>query len=102
MMKLIEKLSAMVDEEIEDAYKYAKCALNQKESRPSLADVLYRISDEEMRHMNLLHNQIVEIIEEYRRENGEPPEAMTAVYEFLHERQITKAAEVRALQGMYK
>ena len=36
-MKLIEKLSAMVDEEIEDATKYAKCAVKYKDDRPALA-----------------------------------------------------------------
>lgn len=43
-MKLIEKLSAMVDEEIEDAMKYAKCALEYKDECPALAKTFYELS----------------------------------------------------------
>ena len=52
--------------------------------------------------MALLHNEVVDIIESYRREKGEPPEAMLAVYEYLHKRQIDRSGEVKALQAMYK
>lgn len=54
-MKLIEKLSAMVDEEIEDAMKYAKCALEYKDECPALAKTFYELSGEEMHHMTMLH-----------------------------------------------
>jgi len=101
-MKIIEKLSEYIDEEISDAMKYAKCALNYKDENPALADMFIRLSEEEMKHMMILHDQVVTIINEYKRKNGEPPEAMKSVYDILHRRHIDKAAEAKAAISMYK
>lgn len=101
-MKLIETLSDKIEEEICDAKAYAKMALELKDEHPELSRTLYTISQEEMGHMQRLHESVVGIIEDHRKEHGEPPAAMLAVYDYLHRKQIDKAAEVKALQGMYK
>lgn len=101
-MKVIEKLSEYIDEEIGDSMKYIKCALAYKDENPTLADLFARLSEEEMKHMMLLHNQVVTIIEDYKRKNGEPPEAMKTVYDILHRRHIDKAAEAKAAIALYK
>lgn len=101
-MKLIEKLCEMVDEEIDDAEKYAKCAIKYKEERPALAKTFYDLSTDELRHMKLLHGEAVAVIENYRKEKGEPPAEMLAVYNYLHEKQTEHASSVKVLQEMYR
>ena len=100
-MKIIKILSKKIEEEICDAKDYAKMAIKYKEEHPELSRTLYNISLQEMEHMNLLHKEVTEIIRKYRETNGEPPADMLAVYNYLHEEQIEKAAEVKSLQSMY-
>lgn len=101
-MKIIKILSKKIEEEISDAKDYAKMANQYKEEYPELARTLYNISLQEMDHMSLLHNEVADIIKKYRDEHGEPPADMLAVYNYLHEEQIEKAAEAKSLQAMYK
>ena len=92
----------MIGEEIEDAQKYIDHALKYRAERRGLADVFYQLSTEELHHMQMLHAEVTKIIEEYRKEHGEPPAGMMAVYEYLHERHMDDAARVKAAQTMYK
>ena len=101
-MVIIKKLVKMIDEDLEDAKKYAECALKERESNPALANVYYTLSQDEMKHMNLLHGEVVKLIEAHKREKGEPPAAMLAVWEYKHEEHIEAAEEVIVLQGMYR
>jgi len=95
-MKIIQRLSDMIEEEIDDAMKYAKCALEHDDD-PELERTFRLLASEELNHMNMLHTQVTRIIKAYREKNGEPPASMMAIYEYLHNRQIDKVAEVRAL-----
>ena len=101
-MKIIEKLSDMINEELDDAEKYARCALHHKEENKSLADTFYTLSGEEMKHSNMQHDQVVAIINEYKKEHGDPPEPMKAVYDYLHKKSMEHAADIKAMQMLYK
>lgn len=101
-MKLIQKLEEMIEDEIHDVKKYAKMAAEVKHDYPSLAQILFTISTQEDNHQSYLHGEVVKIIEEYRKEHGEPPAAMMAVYQYLHKRSIEKLAEARHYQEVFK
>ena len=101
-MLIIKKLSNMIKEEISDAEKYARCALNHKQDDKALADTFYTLANEELKHMEMLHAQVTRIIEAYRKDKGDPPEGMMAIYNYVHEEQIDAVKEVKVLLAMYK
>lgn len=101
-MKIIQLLSDYIEDEIDDATKYAKLALECKDEYPALATAVYKISDEEIKHMMTLHEMVVSIINDFRKKNGEPPESMLMLYDILHGKQIEHMAKAKAYQSMYK
>lgn len=96
-MKLIKKLARMVEEEIHDADKYARCAMEYKSERPELSRVFLQLANAELEHAQLLHTAAVSVIDEYRRAEGEPPPGMLEAYDLIHEWQMGHVADVKSM-----
>lgn len=101
-MKIIQEVTDLIHEEISDVKKYAKLAAKVKAEYPGLAQVFFNLSTQEDSHQAALHAEVVKIIEQYRRTNGQPPASMMAVYDYLHKQAIDKLAEARRYQDIYK
>lgn len=101
-MEKIEILSDNIEDELQDAEKYARLALDCKDEDPATAELYYQLANEEIGHMNKLHDRVVSIINEYRKTNGDPPEAMKQVYNMLHKRHISHLASTKGILGTYK
>ncbi len=100
-MEVIKSIVKKIDDELEDAEKYIKCAFKEKNEHPQLAEVYYRLSLEEMNHMTMLHDQVVRIITEYKQSH-EVPAGMQTLYDYVHEREIKWAAKIKARQDAFK
>ena len=101
-MTLIQKLSDMIEEELNDSEKYIRCAINHKEDHPTLANTFYKLSTEELNHMMMLHEMVVLLINEYKKENGNPPEKMQIIYDYVHGKHIERANDIKVMQAIYK
>lgn len=101
-MKVIRDLEELIEDEIHDIKKYAKMAADVKAEYPALAQTLFTISTQEDAHQASIHNEVVKIVEQYRKTKGEPPATMLAVYEYLHKRSIDKLADARRYQDIYR
>lgn len=101
-MQIIKCLSELIEEELHDADHYIDLAMKWKSEEPDTADLFYELSTEEMGHVDKLHEEVKELIEEYRNKHGEPPKEMMVLYEYLHEKHIADAMNIRVKQGIYK
>ena len=101
-MTIIKCLSEKIEDELEDANAYIDLAMKWKAEEPDTAEVFYELSVEELGHMEKLHKEVTELIEDYRREHGDPPKEMMVLYEYLHEKHIGTATKIRIKQGVYK
>lgn len=101
-MKEIKELVDNIQEEIEDAEKYAKAALKNKETDRETAQLYCELAKQELHHSELLHSQVVRVIKAFRSAGHEPPAVMLAIWEWEHEKIIEKSARVKQMLEMYK
>ena len=101
-MTIIKCLSEKIEEELNDADAYIELAMKWKKDEPDTAELFYQLSTEEMGHVDKLHEEATELIDEYRKEHGEPPKDMMVLYDYLHEKHISTAMHIKVKQGIYK
>ena len=101
-MTIIKLIAEHIEEETEDAKNYAKMSVEYKTIYPELASVFDKLSHDEVRHANMLHEQVVAFINKHRETNGEPPPIMMALYEHLHKKDIERMEEAKRYQELYK
>lgn len=101
-MVIIQNISHDIKEKIHDADKDIRKAIDLKYEYPSLANDYYEFSVERMQEAMDLHSEVVKIIDEYRKENGEPPTTMSALWDFSHKIIMEETDDVKILQEHYK
>lgn len=100
-MKIIECISEDIEATMDLAENNIQKAIMYKNDYPLAAKSYYNKSIILMDSIKPQHDSVVALIEAHRKEKGEPPEPMMAIYNYLHERHINKAAAIKNLQDMY-
>lgn len=77
-------------------------ALKYKSENPSLSEEYYKRSIAYVNNMNNLHDDIIDIIEDYRKTKGEPPTVMLTIWNYEHENLIEELTEIKNMQEYYK
>lgn len=101
-MKIIEKLSEMMEEELHDADKYIECAMKHKEDDMMLSKMFYDLSVDELKHSMMLHENSVRLISDYKQKGNVTPPEMQSVYDYLHEKHMEKYNAIKVKQAVYK
>lgn len=100
-MKIIKCLSENIENTLDAAETNIKKAIEFRLDYPVAAKAFYNQSIILMDSIKMQHDAVVALIEGYRKEKGEPPAPMMAIYDYMHERHINKAAAIKGLQEMY-
>lgn len=102
-MKIIEKLSDMMEEEMEGAEHYIECALKWKDKGDIvLSKTFYDLSLDELKHASMLHDNSTRLISEYKNKGEIVPPEMEAVYDYLHEKHIERFNDIKLKQATYR
>lgn len=100
-MKIIKCMSEDIECTLDIAEENIKKAVMYREEYPAAAKAFYTKSVMLMDSIKPIHDAVIGLIDSYRKEKGVPPEGMMAVYDYMHERHMNKAAAIKALQEMY-
>ena len=98
LVNLIDKAKDTMDE-IE---WYAEKAHHIRTERKALADIYIKVAEMHIDIYKMLHEQMIDLIDEERRKGKIPPPEMLAVWEYEHERLVKEFAEAKYLVEDYK
>lgn len=101
-MKILTKMIEKANDTMEEVEWYAEKAMHYKTDHKSVADVYNKIADMHITIYDMLHKEMVNLIDEYKRGGHTPPPEMLAIWDYEHEKLVKQFAEAKVMVEEYK
>lgn len=101
-MKMLTKLIEKAEDTLDEIEWYGEKALMYREENQALADVYNKIADMHIGIYDMLHKQMVELIDQFKRNGGQVPPEMLAIWNYEHEKLIKEFKDAKILVEEYK
>ena len=101
-MKILEVLIDKMDDTLEEIEFYATKAHHCKTEHKALADTYIKVAEMHVDIYTMLHDRVVELINEEKRKGVTPPPEMMAIWNYEHEKFVKDFAEVKFMVEDYK
>lgn len=101
-MKILSKMIEKAHDTMEEIEWYGEKALHYKTDHKAVADVYNKIADMHITIYDMLHKQMVDLIDEHKRTGHTPPPEMLAIWDYEHEKLIKEFAEAKTMVDEYK
>lgn len=99
-MHLIHKLLCQAQDEVDGAKEYAQCAIEYKVSKPQLGQMYYEMANAECGHATMLHDKILHVLDDKRKE-GKLVEEVTTFCNERRECIVKGLAEAKVMLETY-
>lgn len=100
MVEKIKVIAGQIEDELNDAEKYAVCSAKYADGDHELASMYADLSRQELSHADKLHAQAERMIRQEKDSGREAPAHMQAIWEWEHEKMISHKARILALLNM--
>lgn len=101
-MKILKDLIEKANDTLEEIEWYAEKAHNLKATHKHLADTYIKVAEIHEDIYGMLHEKMIELIEEKKEKGVEVPKIMEDIWEYEHKNLIKDYAEVKYMIEEYK
>lgn len=101
-MKILTNMIKKADDTLEEIEWYGEKAILLRDEHKSIADVYNKIAEIHINIYDMLHKQMVDLIEQKKRDGVQIPAEMSAIWNYEHERLIKEFRDAKILVDEYK
>lgn len=101
-MRVLTELIEKAHDTMEEVEWYAEKAMSLRMDHKDLADCYIKIAEAHIDIYRCLHEQMIDLINEEKKNGAHPPVEMVAVWNYEHERLSKEFRESKVLVEEYK
>lgn len=101
-MRILKDMIDKAEDTMDEIEWYAEKALALKQDKKQVADAYIKIAEMHITIYDMLHTQMVNLIDEHKRMGNTAPAEMQAIWDYEHEKLVKHFAELKYMVEDYK